>query len=223
MKLFLNHAKTIPGALLLITLTACSSTYYKAMDSVGYHKRDILVHRVQKARDSQEEAKQQFQSALEKFSAITNFKGGELQDKYDNLKSEFDESEAKANDIRFRITEVEDVAEALFAEWGIELEQYSNPSLRRNSQRKLSATKTRYAQLIKSMKRAESKIEPVLSAFRDQVLYLKHNLNAQAIAALKSELATVKTDISTLIKEMEKSIKEADSFIKSLESTSNPN
>ena len=218
MKLFLSHAKTIPGVLLLLTLTACSSTYYKGMDSVfGVHKRDILVHRVQKARDSQEETKQQFQSALEKFSAITNFKGGELQDKYDSLKSEFDESEATANDIRFRINEVEDVAEALFEEWATELEQYSNASLRRNSQRKLSATKKRYAHLIKAMKRAESKIEPVLSAFRDQVLYLKHNLNAQAVAALKSELESVETDIATLIKEMEKSIKEADSFIQSLE------
>ena len=216
MKLFLNHAKTIPGILLLITLTACSSAYYKAMDSIGYHKRDILVHRVQKARDSQEEAKRQFQSALEKFSAITHFKGGELKDKYDNLKSEFDESEAKANDIRYRITEVEDVAGALFEEWGTELEHYSNASLRRNSEAKLSATKKRYAHLINAMKRAESKIEPVLSAFRDQVLYLKHNLNAQAVAALKSELETVETDISTLIKEMEKSIEEADAFIMSL-------
>ena len=126
-------------------------------------------------------------------------------------------AEAKASDIRFRITEVEDVAGALFVEWGTELEQYSNASLRRNSQRKLSATKKRYTHLINAMKHAESKIEPVLSAFRDQVLYLKHNLNAQAVAALKSELETVKTDISNLIIEMEKSIKEANYFIQSLD------
>ena len=66
------------------------------------------------------------------------------------------------------------------------------------------------------MKRAEAKIEPVLSAFRDQVLFLKHNLNAQAIASLQDELASVKADIASLIKEMEVSIAEADEFIKAM-------
>ena len=67
------------------------------------------------------------------------------------------------------------------------------------------------------MKRAERKIDPVLSAFQDQVLYLKHNLNAQAIASLQSELASIEIDVARLIKEMEASIKEADSFIRTME------
>ena len=71
--------------------------------------------------------------------------------------------------------------------------------------------------MLQSMKRAEAKIEPVLSVFRDQTLFLKHNLNAQAITSLKSELAGVKTDVSALIKEMQKSIDASDSFIKSLQ------
>lgn len=211
--------KLITLTLSSLMLIGCSSTYYKGMDSVfGIHKRDILVHRVEKARDSQQEAKEQFKSALEQFTAMTNFQGGELQDKYEKLQAEFDESEESANDIRFRIKEVENVSEALFEEWQEELEQYSKASLRRNSERKLQETKRRYGQLITAMKRAEGKMEPVLSAFRDQVLYLKHNLNAQAIASLKSELDAVETDIGRLIKEMEKSIQEADSFIQSMES-----
>ena len=70
--------------------------------------------------------------------------------------------------------------------------------------------------LIDAMKRVENKIDPVLSAFRDQVLFLKHNLNAQAIASLKSELASVEDDVAALIKEMEASIAEADKFIKTM-------
>ena len=35
------------------------------------------------------------------------------------------------------------------------------------------------------MRLAESRIEPVLKSFRDQVLFLKHNLNAKAIASLR--------------------------------------
>ena len=198
-------------------LFGCESTYYKTMETMGYHKRDIMVDRVEDARDAQEEAKEQFESALEQFSSVLGFHGGNLEEKYDQLKDEYDESVIKADAVRSRIAAVENVAEDLFAEWQEELNQYSSSSLRRSSARKLRETKRKYAQLIGAMKRAERKIDPVLSAFHDQVLYLKHNLNAQAIASLQSELTSIETDVARLIKEMEASIKEANSFISSME------
>jgi hypothetical protein len=198
-------------------LFGCESTYYKTMETMGYHKRDIMVDRVEDARDAQEEAKEQFESALEKFSSVLGFHGGKLEEKYEQLKNEYDESVIKADAVRSRIAAVEDVAEDLFAEWQEELNQYTSSSLKRSSARKLRETKSKYAQLIGAMKRAERKIDPVLAAFQDQVLYLKHNLNAQAIASLQSELASIETDVARLIKEMEASIKEANSFINSME------
>jgi hypothetical protein len=176
-----------------------------------------MVDRVEDARDAQEEAKAQFESALEKFSSVLGFQGGDLQEKYDQLKGEYEESATKAAAVRNRIAAVEDVAEDLFAEWQAELNQYTSSKLKQSSARKLRETKTKYAQLIGAMKRAERKIDPVLSAFHDQVLYLKHNLNARAIASLQSELATIETDVARLISEMETSIKEADAFISSME------
>jgi hypothetical protein len=202
--------------LCLSILTGCQSAYYKTMEKFGYHKRDLLVNRVEDARDAQEEAKEQFQTALEKFTAVTNFQGGKLEEKYKSLNAEFERSESKASAVREHIEDVENVAEALFDEWKSELEQYTNDSLRRASEQKLNQTRQRYSQLITSMKRAEAKIAPVLSAFRDQVLFLKHNLNAQAIASLHDELISVETEIASLIKEMEASIAEADAFIKAM-------
>jgi hypothetical protein len=198
-------------------LPGCESAYYKTMETMGYHKRDIMVDRVSEARDAQEEAKEQFESALEKFSKVLGFKGGSLQEKYDQLKDEYEKSDAKAAAVRSRIAAVEDVAEDLFAEWQAELNQYTSSNLKQSSARKLRETQKKYAQLIGTMKRAEGKIDPVLSAFRDQVLYLKHNLNAQAIASLQSELTSIETDVARLIKEMETSIKEANAFISSME------
>lgn len=194
-------------------LGGCKSAYYKTMEVFGYHKRDLLVARVEDARDAQKDAKEQFQSALEKFSAVVEFEGGELEEKYKGLKAEFERSESKADAVRGRIEDVEDVAEALFREWESELGQYTNERLRRSSEQKLDETRRSYSQLISAMKRAESKIAPVLSAFRDQVLFLKHNLNAQAVASLREELVSVEADIASLIKEMEASIAEADEFI----------
>ena len=210
------HWSVAAGIICLIF--GCESTYYKTMETMGYHKRDIMVDRVQDARDAQEDAKDQFESALEQFSTVLNFQGGDLEEKYDRLKSEYEDSEEKAQAVRLRIDEVEDVAEDLFVEWQEELNQYTSSSLRKSSARKLAETKRQYAKLIGAMKRAERKIDPVLNAFRDQVLYLKHNLNAQAIASLQSELVSIESDVARLIKEMEASIKEANSFISSMES-----
>ncbi len=199
-----------------LAVAGCQSAYYKTMEAFGYHKREILVDRVEDARDAQQDAKEQFQSALEKFSAVVDFRGGELEEKYKKLKSELERSESKADAVRKHIRSVEDVAEALFDEWEGELGQYTNENLRRSSEQKLAQTRQRYGQLIGAMQRAEVKIEPVLSAFRDQVLFLKHNLNAQAVASLHDELVSVEAEIASLIKEMEASIAEADAFIQAM-------
>lgn len=194
----------------------CQKAYYKTMETFGYHKRDLLVERVEDARDAQESAKEQFQSALDKFSEVVDFQGGELEEKYKELKAELEKSESRAKEVKSHIGDVENVAEALFDEWESELSQYSSDSLRRSSEKKLNLTRQRYEKLIGAMKRAEEKIGPVLAAFRDQVLFLKHNLNAQAIASLQDELSSVEADIESLIKEMEASIAEANSFIKAM-------
>ncbi len=213
------HFFTVIGLVLVcLTLTAgCSRVYYNAMEKVGIHKRDILVDRVEEARDSQQEAKEEFASALEKFRSVVDFNGGDLEAKYEELKAQLEELEARAQEVHDRIEAVEDVANALFEEWEEELDQYHSQSLRRASERKLRETKRRYKQLIRAMKRAEAKIDPVLIPLRDEVLFLKHNLNARAIASLKGELTRIQTDVSQLVRDMERAINEADSFIKTLQ------
>lgn len=204
----------------VVALTACSSIYYSGLEQIGIPKRELMVHRVEKARDTQEETKEQFKSALEQFTVLTHFEGGNLEATYKKLNSEYEASVDKAEEVEKRISDIEDVSEALFAEWEDEITQYSSPSLKRNSQQKLNATRRHYQQLISAMKSAEARIEPVLTVFKDQVLYLKHNLNAQAIASLKGELGSIKSDVSSLIAAMEKSINEANAFIKTMESKS---
>lgn len=203
--------------LILIFTLGCSKTYYSAMEKVGYDKREILTDRVENARESQEDAKKQFSSALERFKSVVAVDGGSLQAKYDELNDEYELSEDRAAAVKDRIDAVEDVAEALFAEWTEEIKQYSSSKLRTSSQSKLTATKRKYNGLIRAMRNAEAKMYPVLSAFKDQVLYLKHNLNAKAIAALEGELGTISSDVDVLIREMDKSIAEADIFIKTLD------
>ena len=137
---------------------------------------------------------------------------------YNELNNEYEASVDKAEEVNERIADIADVAEALFVEWKEEITQYSNASLKRSSQQKLNATKTHYQKLITSMRNAEAKIEPVLRVFKDQVMFLKHNLNARAITSLKGELGAIESDVSSLIVSMEQSINEANAFIDTMES-----
>lgn len=202
---------------IILMLTACTTMYLEGLEKVGIPKRDVMVYRVEKARDTQEETKEQFKSALEQFTAATRFSGGDLEATYNRLNDAYEASVSKAEEVRTRIADIESVSEALFTEWKQEITQYSSAALRQSSQRKLDTTQAHYRQLIASMKQAEAKIEPILRVFQDQVMFLKHNLNARAIASLKGELGTIQSDVSALITSMEKSINEANAFISTME------
>jgi hypothetical protein len=197
----------------LVFLGGCKGTYYSAWEKLGWAKRDILVDRVKDAKEDQEEAKKQFQSALEQFKSITGFQGGDLEAKYKKLNREYEACESRAGDVRKRIASVDSVAQDLFKEWQKELAEYDNAELKRSSEEKLRDTRDRYSQMYQAMKNAEGKMEPVLKQFKTQVLYLKHNLNAAAISSLQTQVVGIQGDVERLVKDMEASINEANSFI----------
>lgn len=206
------------------TLTGCASTGIAIRESFGYVKREQLVDRVEEARDEQVEAKKQFESALAEFLAVTGIAGSpgtkELEEKYDNLKKSYDKSESQAQEVRDRIESVENVAEALFKEWRGELDEYTDQSMRSLSQKQLDDTRANYDKLLAAMKNAASKMDPVLAKFKDQTLFLKHNLNARAISSLQGAATQVQSDVSALIGEMEAAINEANTFISQMQSAS---
>jgi ElaB/YqjD/DUF883 family membrane-anchored ribosome-binding protein len=200
----------------LVALGGCETAYYATMEKVGIPKRDILVSRVESARDSQQDAKQEITDALTEFGKVVSYEGGDLEARYERLAAQLEDSEDAAQAVRSRIADVESVADALFAEWQGELAQYSSASLRSQSERQLRQTRARYGEMLRAMKRAESRLEPALQPLRDQVLFLKHNLNARAIAGLKGEVARVDAQVSQLVAELNAAISEANRFIAEL-------
>ena len=202
-------------ALVALT-TGCDRMYYKTMKKFGVEKRDILVKRVGEARKSQQEAKEEFKTALDKFRDLVDVPGGKLEEKYNTLNRELERSEDRANEVHDRVQAVRQVSKDLFNEWQSELNKYSDRSLRREGERELRETKARAETLIAAMERAEKRIAPVLKPMRDRVLFLKHNLNARAVGSLNTELVTVRANVDSLVAELEKSIKEADDFIKEM-------
>lgn len=208
----------LAAALLLLCLPGCSGAYYGAMEKLGMEKRHILADRVEDGRNEQQEAQEQLLSTYELFKQATGFEGGDLEAYYRRVDGGYEDSTARAQEVRDRIESIEKVAKDLFEEWAVELELISNRDLRSKSAVNLRNTKQRYGRLIQAMNRAADSMDPVLTAFRDQALYLKHNLNAAAITSLERNARAIQSDVDALIRSMETSIAEADAFIASLDS-----
>ncbi len=221
--LYFHHRPAAPSRLFLSLLVAlqllaggCANTYYNAMEKAGFHKRDILTSRVKKARNAQSEAQEQFKSALEQFSSVINIGDSNLKKAYEKLNGEYEASEKAAKQVSTRIRKVESVSDALFSEWEKELAMYQNVKMRESSRRQLEETRDRYRRMLAAMHKAEKSMEPVLRTFRDNVLFLKHNLNARAIGALRGEFSVLEGEIDSLIQRMNESIKSSDAFIAEL-------
>lgn len=201
--------------------TGCSASYYAMMEKLGVEKRDLLVDRVKDARTDQVDAQEQFKTTLEAFQELTGFDGGSLEKAYKKFNGEYEDSVDAAEDVSDRIEKVQEVAKDMFSEWETELGNYTDDAagrdLRQRSETQLSDTRTRYDDMMRSMESAERSMAPVLAAFKNQVTYLKHSLNAQALASLDDVKVEIENNIGDLISNMERSIAEAESFINEYE------
>lgn len=194
-------------------LAGCGNPYYSAMEKVGVHKRDIMVDRVEGARNAQAEAQEQFKSALEQFDSVVSLEETDLKKAYDKLNGEYEDCVAIADKVSDRIDKVESVSDALFDEWEDEIKLYENKDLARSSKQQLNDTRARYREMMGHMEEAEESMEPVLLLFRDNVLFLKHNLNAQAIGSLQQEFDGLETEIAKLVERMNQAIDSSNEFI----------
>ncbi len=200
-----------------LTLMGCRSAIYSAYEKVGVYKRDLLKKRVIAARNEEKAAGEQFKDALTRLRELYGSQGTPLEKNYNHLKGEYDDAVSRAEAVHKRVRDMETVANDLFIEWEKEIGQISSASMQSSSRQQLRQTRDRYEDMHSALKRAERSMDPVLVKLRDHVLYLKHNLNAQAIASLKGESAAIQNDIARLIDDMNQSIQKADSFIKEME------
>lgn len=188
------------------------------IDRLWKEPRDVLVDRVEEARDAQQETITEFKTAMGKFKSVIGFDGGELEAQYERLNAAYERSNDSAAEIGVRIDKVTAAANALLDEWRDELGDYHDANMRRVAERQFDQTRMRAEKLIASMRAVERRTEPVLALFRDQVLYIKHNLNARAINALDKERGQIQQSVDVLIADMQAAIDEANAFIESLQS-----
>lgn len=203
------------GIAILLAYLATGSLL-PTVDWLWKEPRELLVDRVEAARDSQQEGAEQFRDALSEFKAVVDLPDSDLERQYTRIDKAYQRSQDAADEIHTRVDRVVAASNRLLKEWRTELDDYNDPSLRRLAEAQFDETRVKAEQLIASMRKIESRMQPVLTSFRDQVLYLKHNLNLSAIAALEGEAIVIAGDVDTLIADMNRAIAEADAFIRSM-------
>lgn len=195
----------------------CQTTYYALWEKMGKEKRHLLRDQVENSLNDQEKASEAFKDALTRLKEMYGLEGGDLESMYNRLSSDYENCNKRAEIIDERIDKIQRIARDLFAEWRQEIDQIKNPKFRTQSTRKLKATQSRFASLEAALMTARKRMNPVLSNLKDYVLYLKHNLNAQAIGSLKGEASSIETDVNRLVRDIQRSIQAADAFLKEFE------
>ena len=197
---------------LLMSFTSCSTIYYKSWEVLGKEKRDLLESNMGDLSEDQEDAREEFSSVLEKIQKKYYFDGGKLEDTYDKVSSDYEDLESEVNSVSDQIEKVEEIAEDLFDEWEDEADSFENASYRKRSLASLDKTKKSFKGVLVSARKSEEKMKRLLKKYRDQVLYIKHNLNAKAIGHLSGKLKNLENEMNALILELKSSIEKSKNF-----------
>ncbi len=209
-------SKCVALACLLSVLTGCTTTYVAAWKKLGWETRDLLVDQVQDARSQQEEAKEEFTSALDQFKATYNYDGGDLEQAYNDLQKNYDRCVAQADGFRTEIGRVKRLGKVFFDEWDADIETQTVAEYKKAMIKQRDTTLDSYEQMVSKMDEAADTMDPVLEAFQGRVIFLKSSLNAQALATLQENADELVDGIESLINEMNQSIAEADEFISAM-------
>jgi hypothetical protein len=203
-----------PPVALALVFAGCQSAYYGTMQTIGVEKREILRDRIGDWREVQQQAKAEVDDAYHLFTTLSFT--GELESFYKELDKAAGRVAGGAEDVTGRIERVEMVGVDVFQEWTTGVGEIQNASLRASSEKTLQSARARYQGLLDSMRNAEGKMALVVTAFRDRVIFLKHNLTEQTVSDLKTVTEDMQREIQPMGRAIDVATAEADEFVATL-------
>lgn len=195
----------------IVFLTGCSGGAYK---SSGQYKRDILLERVGKTSKCHEEAKKQFEGVLANYSKLVDASDTDqdLRVEYNNLAKSIKKASSVVKDLARKIKNIEKIGKPMFRDWEDELDEYGNETIRRSSEVNLDATRSEYLKVVHTIKDTKVKVEKVLKALNDQMLFLNQNLSLRTLESFKKEVTSLKEEVGELITQLDLAIDETQKF-----------
>jgi hypothetical protein len=188
----------------LLLLSGCQSVHRAASERFSLARQDSLVREIDRASRLHQATADQLGVALETYQYVLDPEEFSLRERYELLSREYVRAERLAADTRERIEDMEHAARAHFVDWENRLYEYTDPVIRNASRQQLDASRQEYERVVTHVRRTETRTNRVIQAFGDQVRFLRHNLNQQAIGALRNPATELQLEVTDLMEEMQK-------------------
>lgn len=200
-----------------LLLSSCQGMYYSTMARFGIDKRDILIERLDKTSEAMSRLDQRFEEMSTAYGATIHLEGGDLPAMHKEFAKSYDRTESAATSFHSRIGDIHSVAGALFEEWKLKTGEILDPDLREQSLRNFGHAQTSYTKLVRTMREVETEIDPVLTRFRDHVVFLKLNLHRMTLSSLQETEEELLLDVEHIRELLAQAIDETAAFTEQID------
>jgi hypothetical protein len=194
----------------------CLATLVWAQSDEGVKQVERLVKASGNTVKAIGETKVQLMKTMDVYNALLADDATDRKKLYKNLQKEMDNTEQRRLKIGEEAAKMQTEADTLFAQWGESAAAIDNPDLRKRSEERLEATKASYAEIEAVGQKAADLYAPFMKDLQDQITYLGHDLNAEAVASLKPEAAKLNEKAKTLTRSLDDTISTANEKIGAL-------
>jgi hypothetical protein len=162
------------------------------------------------------ETKVQLMKTMDVYNALMADDATDRKKLYKSVQKEMDNTEKRRMKITEEAAKMKSEADTLFAQWAESAAAIENPDLRKRSEDRLEATKASYAEIEAVGQKAADLYPPFMKDLQDQITYLGHDLNAEAVASLKPEVAKLNEKAQALVRSLDDTIGTANQKISAL-------
>lgn len=208
--------KKLATHIVLILTVTLSSFLFASVVVAQPLKNVMLKQSAAQVRDDQVKTLQILDGALERLRETYKPKQTALATAYEDWKKIYNEFAVHIDDADRHISELNKIADDLFAEWAQEAEMISDSNLKSRSLDKLQDTKEHYQDIQEHLIDKRANAQDITIKLRDRVLFIKHSLNAESLEVLQEEASDIETDMEDMRDDMEKELVQLNDFIGTL-------
>jgi chromosome segregation ATPase len=162
------------------------------------------------------ETKVQLMKTIDVYNALMADNAKDRKKLYKNLQNEMNNTEKRRAKIDEEAAQMKTEADTLFTQWAESAAAIEKLDLRKRSEERLEATKASYAEIQSVGQKAADLYPPFMKALQDQIAYLGHDLNAEAVASLAPEAAKLNEEAEALTRSLDDTISTANEKIGAL-------
>jgi len=180
-----------------------------------------LSRNLESTRDAQKTATDELVASIEAIKAKTGT-GADPGQSYDIARRALATCESRVRAAHNRIRVVETNGQDFFHQWSKENTEYEDRDLKESSRQNRVKLKASFESVIHDMWKADDACRPVLTAIRDQMLFLKHHRNAPAVPERPPGSSDPALPAEALAKQTELAGRRAEEFVASARVPSKP-